>query len=81
MPASVLTSVRPNGFEQGLIIEWLCQNSTALPLGLHSICVSPWAVMKTIGIRQSSAFSFACNSRPDIPGMRISVIRQAVPAG
>src|SRR5258708_6576103 len=34
--------------------------------------------MKMVGILQCSAFSLACNSRPDMPGMRISAIRHAV---
>src|SRR6266481_1367006 len=33
--------------------------------------------MKMIGISHSSSFSLVCNSRPDIFGMRMSVIRHA----
>src|SRR6266404_2997617 len=37
---------------------------------------SPCAVIKMIGILQRSAFRCACSSRPDIPGIRISAIKQ-----
>jgi len=35
-------------------------------------------VIKTIGMRDPSAFSFACSSRPDIPGIRMSATRKVV---
>jgi hypothetical protein len=55
------------------------RNSTAPALSACiRIFVSPCAVMKIVGILQCSAFSLACNSRPDIPGIRISAIRHAV---
>ena len=55
------------------------RNSTAPALNACiRIFVSPCAVMKMVGILQCSAFSLACNSSPDIPGMRISAIRHAV---
>src|ERR1700685_4255764 len=34
--------------------------------------------MKIIGIAHRSVLSLACNSRPDMPGMRTSAIRQAI---
>src|SRR5258708_24651586 len=34
--------------------------------------------MKMIGIRHRSALSLACNSKPDMPGIRISTIRHAI---
>src|ERR1700756_1121860 len=39
---------------------------------------SPCAVIKMVGIGQRSAFNLAWRSSPDIPGMRISVIRHPV---
>src|SRR5580704_13453978 len=57
----------------------LARNSTAPALSACiRIFVSPCAVMKIVGILQCSAFNWACSSKPDIPGIRISAIRQAV---
>src|ERR1700733_12320091 len=38
---------------------------------------SSYAVIKMIGMLYPSCFSLACNSRPDIFGMRMSTIKQA----
>jgi len=53
------------------------QDSTALLLApCIRIFVSPCARDEMVGILQCSAFSWACNSRPN-PDMRISAIRHA----
>ena len=44
----------------------------------HGLFSSPCAVTKMVGIGQRSAFNLACKSRPDMPGMRMSVIRHPV---
>src|SRR5271156_3177031 len=55
------------------------RNSTAPALNACiRISESPCAVMKMVGILQRSAFSLACSSRPEIPGIRMSAIRHAV---
>src|SRR6476661_8964583 len=56
----------------------LVRNSTA---PARNACIriraSPWAVMKIVGILMASALSRAWSSSPDIPGMRMSAMRQA----
>ena len=40
------------------------------------ICSSPCAVIKIMGIAWPSSFNRDCKSRPDMPGIRMSAIRQ-----
>src|SRR4029077_1902072 len=54
-------------------------NFTAPPrIACNRMFSSPCAVIKIVGMGQRSAFNLACRSSPDIPGMRISEIRQPV---
>jgi hypothetical protein len=65
-------------FEQQLMIEWFCEElDCALFRGLSPYLGIVIRRNKDDGTLLSSCFSLACNSKPDIFGMRMSTIKHA----
>jgi len=79
VPVSSKLENCPNAFDKKLVVEWLREE-------LHRTCSHSLKLHLFITVRRDedgwylATFSvqFACESRPDVPGILISAIRHAV---